>query len=396
MKEFRIFYGVFALAAAVMCVSYSSRLMPIILTVMVIVFFASFFLTLISSFLLKVSITPLPDSVFRKDEAVFGVSVQNRFFLPLMPLRVYVRVCAENKYAPENRVIIASVKPFSAATFKIGNIMSYRGRFEVGLDGVEFFDVLKICRFKKRYKNNNSPVSSPRVVTLKNLNSYNEDENENLSPKHNGFNKNVFSHLREYREGDTLRHIHWKLSARLDDLIVKQMEQNYNNAALIFCDFTGTYASEEAALVDSDPCIEAALALVRRILSNSNEAHLLYQDVRSGKSELRVINDEETLGEIENSLTMLPADAFSGNFTELLTEYENDIWVDRAIYIITPNLTYEFIEKIRSLGLTLRRNATVIIVNPKDRALMEYLESETKIGVFRIENDDISVLGERI
>jgi len=394
MKEFRILYGAFALFLTVMCVCYTSRLMPVLLAVLVITMIASYLLSFICHRLLKVSVEPFPETVFRKDESTLGVRVINRFIMPISPLRVYVKVCGENRYRPENRVIIASVPAMDSVTFKIGSIMSYRGEFEVGLDCVEFLDILKLFRFKKTCPKRYS-VSVPRVVVLKTLNDFNEDENENTAVRHDGFNRNVFSHLREYREGDTLRHIHWKLSARLDELIVKQMEQNYNNSALVFCDFTGDYPTIEAALVNSDPCIEAALAIIRRILLGGNDACLIYQDIRAGKSESRVIADAKTLGEVERSLTTLPPEAFGGDFHELLTEYENEIWVDRAVYIITPNLTYEFIEKIRSLGLTLRRNAAIVVINPDDLALTEYLESESKIGVFCVKNDDISVLGER-
>jgi len=393
MKEFRIFYALFTVVAAVMCVCYSSRLMPILLAVMLITLLMSFLLSSLSFLFLKVTVEPIPEAVFRKDEETLTVRVRNGFFMPLNPLMAYVRVSAENKLLPENRVIITSVKPYGSVTLKIANVMSFRGEYEVGLEKVGFYDIMRLCRFEKTFKQKRVTLSEPRRIMLKDLREDNEDENENAANP-NGFNKNVFSHLREYREGDTLRHIHWKLSARYDDLIVKHLEQNYNNAALIFCDFTGDYPTSEAALNDSDPCIEAALAIIRRILLGQNQAHFIYQDTRTGKSEEVRVTDAEALAELERSLTLLPPEAFPGSFTELLTEYESEIWADRAVYIITPNLMYELVEMIRSFGLTLRRNAVIAIVNPADGELADYLKRESKTGVFRIENDDIGVLGE--
>jgi len=395
MREFRVFYGLFLVIAAIMCVCYSSRLMPILLAAMLMTLAASFLLSLISYLLLSVKVEPLPEVVCRKSELALDVHIKNRFVMPLSPVMVYVRVSAENRYEPENRVIVVGAKPRGAVTLKIANVISYRGEYEVGVERIEFFDILKLCKFKKTLKHSRVTVSVPRAITLKSLRDDNEEEDENAIAKPDGLNRNVFSHLREYREGDTLRHIHWKLSARLDELIVKQMEQNYNNSALIFCDFNGTYHSVEAALNASDPCIEAALAIMRRILLNGNGARFIYQDVRTGKSEAVAVEDELSFAELERSLAKLPADSYCGSFAELLTEYENDIWVERAVYIITPNLTEELAEKIRALGLTARGNAAVAVINPDNAALTEYLECEAKIDVYRVENDDISVLGER-
>jgi len=398
MREFRVFYGLFLVIAAIMCVCYSSRLMPILLAVMLLTLAASFLLSLIGCLMLSVNVEPFPEVVYRKSELALDVHIKNRFIMPLSPVMIYVRVAAENRYEPENRVIVVGAKPRGSVTLKIANVMSYRGEYEVGVEKIEFFDLLKLCKFKKTFKNKRVTVSVPRKIFLNRLGDDNEEEDENAIARPDGLNRNVFSHLREYREGDTLRHIHWKLSARLDELIVKQMEQNYNNSALIFCDFNGSYNSIEAALNSSDPCIEAALAIVRRIILSGNGARFIYQDVRTGKSEAVAVEDETSLEELERSLAKLPAEVYSaggGSFAELLTEYENDIWVERAVYIITPNLTEELAEKIRALGLTARGNAAVAVINPDNAALTEYLECEAKIDVYRVENDDISVLGER-
>ena len=42
-----------------------------------------------------------------------------------------------------------------------------------------------------------------------------------------------FHHLREFRQGDSLRSIHWRTSARLNELMVREFEQNRNRSLLM-------------------------------------------------------------------------------------------------------------------------------------------------------------------
>jgi hypothetical protein len=362
----------------------------------------SFLLSLISFMNVTVQTEEIPRAVWRKDEVFFSVHIRNGFLLPLTPVRVYVKVCAKDKRDPESKVIVLNLPPMKSVTLKISNVMSFRGEYKIGLEKVEIFDVLKLYSLKKKWRHDRFPVSCPREIPINRLRDDNEDETENSAAKPDGFNRNTFSHLREYRDGDTLRHIHWKLSARLDDLIVKQMEQNYNNSALVFCDFTGTYPSAEAALSASDPCIEAALAIIRRILLGGNSALFMWQDARTELCEKKEIADSESCAELARSLTLLPHEPFEGSFVGLIDEYEDEVWRERAVYIITDRLTDELIEKIRSLGLTLKNNTVLAVItpqigtSPENGDLIEYLESNTKIKVCRVDNDDITVLGERI
>jgi hypothetical protein len=334
----------------------------------------------------------IPAAVWRKDEVCFFVHIRNRFLLPLTPMRVYVKVYEKNKYAPGEKMLVVNLPPMRSVTLRINNVMSFRGEYEIGLEKIEIFDILKIFSVKKEWRRRSTLISCPREIMSERLGNDNEDETGNAAVNPVGFNKNTFSHLREYRDGDTLRHIHWKLSARLDELIVKQMEQNHNNSALVFCDFTGAYTTPEAALFASDACIETAQAVIRRILLGGNSALFVWQDVRTGLCEKAEITDGESYAVLARSLTLLPPEPFDGGFAGLFTEYESEISRERMIYIITSGLTEELIERMRSLGLTLKRNTVLAVISPRfapDAApLIEYLERDTKISVFRVDSDD--------
>ena len=48
--------------------------------------------------------------------------------------------------------------------------------------------------------------------------------------------KSRISSLREFREGDSVKAIHWKLSAKLDELIIKEFDNSADTNVIVFVD----------------------------------------------------------------------------------------------------------------------------------------------------------------
>jgi hypothetical protein len=408
MKEFRIFFSVLAGILLIMCFAYHSRLMPVMLLTTVVVCVTSVALSIITRLSISVQVKDGPAQVRRKDQINLTVRIKNNFIIPLTPVRVYVKVCENGMYLPQNKMIIIAVAPMGEVTLNIHNIVSYRGRYTLGLERVEFFDILKICRFKILRNKPWGVISYPRDMTANTVCDDNQDESEVSRTKPHGFNKDAFSHLREYREGESLRYIHWKLSARMDDLIVKQMESNHDYSSLVFCDFTGENPAHllrestvedvtmESILEASDIAIEVSTAIIRRILMSGNSVIYLWQDLRTGKCEVKEIADLQGCDELNGTLALLPAEPFSaefGRFEDLFDEFNEEIRLERAVYIITSKITEGLVEKLRSTGLIFQKNVTIVaiaglVTSAECENLIEYLTTQTKVKVRRIESDD--------
>ncbi|MCL1865985.1 MAG: DUF58 domain-containing protein [Oscillospiraceae bacterium] len=411
MREFKIFFFTLIFLLLLMCFTYHSRLMPLMLLTVTLICLSSFLLGLFARLRLQITTEKVPGEVFRKNQINMTVSIKNKSLLPLTPVRIYVKVCEKGKYLPQNKVLISSIPPLGDVTFSIQNFVSYRGEYSLGIEQVEFFDILKIFRYKINRDTPWKLTSYLRELTSDNIGDYNQDEEEATRTKAHGFNKDAFSHLREYREGDSLRRIHWKLSARLDELIVKQMETNHNYSSLIFCDFTWDLPdsqnspnlpdkiSYEAVMSESDMAIETSLAIIRRILLTLNTAVFLWQDNRTKECEVREVLHMQDCGELANSLAFLPAAPFDGDFTDLFDEFSEEVRLERAIYIVTPNVTDDLVEKLYSTGLILRRNVVLAVIafdsdsgSQQQHDRIEYLSTKTAIQVCQIKTDDESAV----
>jgi uncharacterized protein (DUF58 family) len=398
-----------------MCFAYYSRLMPLLLATVFFLCALSYFLALAARLSFSVEVQNGESEIRRKDTAVLKIRIKNNFIVPLTPVRIYIRVLEKGKHIPQKKMLITALPPFKEVTLNIQNDVSFRGQYQIGFEKVEFFDILKIYRFviAMDEKIAWNLISFPRELPLddRNLLDENEEEPDVSLTKPHGFNKDAFAYLREYRAGEPLRHIHWKLSARLDNLVVKQMEANHDHSSLIFCDFTGILPTAgtlvtksafedalDALMETSDLTIETAIAITRGILlggNGNNGAVLFWQEVKQeqgGECEVIEVADARGYGEMVRALSTLPAAPFSGEFTELLDEFGDEIRLERAVYIITSAITDSLVAKLREMGLIYRSNVTVAVIplanaakNPESKAqnnaLLEYLKAETKMTV---------------
>jgi hypothetical protein len=382
--------------------------MPFLLLTVILICAACVILTIVARLLLLIEVKTPPTTVARKTRMGLVVRIKNRFIMPLTPVRVYVKVCEKDKSEPQKKMLIVCLAPFGEVTLNIQNTFSFRGEYTVGLEKTEIFDILKIIKFSIICKTPWNVISVPRELTLRDLRDNNQDDTEVSRTKPFGFNKDAFSHLREYRAGESLRHIHWKLSARLpeNELIIKQMESNHDYSSLVFCDFTApTETPADEFLYISDLAIEASTALIRRILMNGNTALFIWQDVREDdvftqENSVRVkeVADSFACDELTACLATLPAQPFDidkGEFIDLFEEYADEIRLERSIFIVTANISEELVEKLRSTGLILRENLTLALIiaselTEEQKNLTEYLQTQTKISICRIEKDEDS------
>jgi uncharacterized protein (DUF58 family) len=89
-----------------------------------------------------------------------------------------------------------------------------------------------------------------------------------------------FESLREYTEGDDYRKIDWKASARRGKLVVKQFEQERNQAVILVIDVGRTMLAEIDGVTKLDHTLDACLMLTHAAATAGDQVGLLvYADV---------------------------------------------------------------------------------------------------------------------
>jgi uncharacterized protein (DUF58 family) len=109
-----------------------------------------------------------------------------------------------------------------------------RGAIVASNWGLESSDPLGFFRFRRKGANGEVGLVLPRFASLSSSPQARELEASVSAPR-SGSGMELFG-VREYRPGDPLRRIHWKSSARLGELVVREFEPPGVQTVGIFCD----------------------------------------------------------------------------------------------------------------------------------------------------------------
>lgn len=176
-------------------------------------------------------------------------------------------------------------------------VCKYRGEYEIGVKEVVLTDFLRIFRLRYIVSGQIKAAVSPRIVQLQELKSI--ADLPMLVQRDTLGSTETDILVRDYVEGDSLKQIHWKSTARERKLKVRIMTGKENQSISVFCD-TRRYSEKIAEYLPlENKILEALLAIgyyfagmdkefysyygqngvVRRRVEGINEFNDFYHDV---------------------------------------------------------------------------------------------------------------------
>ena len=168
-----------------------------------------------------------PRTCTRGEQAHAVLHLERLGLLPLPCLRVYIE--AENRFTGELTKTKVSFRNLGNGNYLFELPTDWCGNLRIRLVWVEFRDLLGLFAWRRRLglqaagtvlPSPAGPAVPPNLEAV--LNSY-----VVLKPKYGG-GYSEDHELREYRPGDTVNSIHWKLSSKTDQIIVREPLINAN------------------------------------------------------------------------------------------------------------------------------------------------------------------------
>jgi uncharacterized protein (DUF58 family) len=112
-----------------------------------------------------------------------------------------------------------------------------RGKFDIGPLEIRIADAFGVVELARKFSSRSTLVVTPRVVTLPRTaasSSWAGDGDGLTRTTAAAGEDDVIP--RAYRNGDELRRVHWRSTARYGELMVRREEQRWRNRALLFLD----------------------------------------------------------------------------------------------------------------------------------------------------------------
>lgn len=190
-----------------------------------------------------------------------------------------------------------SLAPLSGCELQRSAEFAFRGEYGVGLSRLWVYDCFRMVKLRLKCENYAKILVYPRRYELPPKPLSGESERTaQITIRQRGSDNTELSDIRNYIKGDSLKSIHWKLSSKSQELIVKDYSRNAGNSVYIICDLEPHYAAdpeaqprrplpEYADIIDnlnSDLVVEHCLAAAMRELRALNTVKLLWFETVRG------------------------------------------------------------------------------------------------------------------
>lgn len=138
--------------------------------------------------------------------------------------RVVFVLCIENTGLKQKRVIKQSVSGDAKGAFQI--TLENAGNYEISIQRIRVYDLSGLFYLSKRCKETSNivvlpdfyPVNIRLTEAVRNF----VGDAEIYDTLRSGDDVSEILKLREFQDGDKLKNIHWKLSAKMDELMVRE------------------------------------------------------------------------------------------------------------------------------------------------------------------------------
>lgn len=163
----------------------------------------------------------------------------------------------------------------------------YRGTYPVGVKSVSVTDFLGLFTITYPLRDQIRLTARPRILPLERLavSLEQKDPKNNLSVVKK-LQEQPDTELRRYRQGDSLKRVHWKNSARAGELLVRKMMPEELYETVILMDLTPLEEDGEQRFQTEDNIVEAAIAFAHHYYEKSIPVRIVYMQKEEIKEAL--------------------------------------------------------------------------------------------------------------
>lgn len=235
MKKHRIWYSILCLFALIIYIMENDHLSLTFLVVLLIIPFLAFFLQKISIYGSTHEIK-LRTSCYIDQNIQIKIKLHKKNKIASGPL--YMKFLFHNTLYGDSyeKEVILQPSENQEILFKYPVNMNDCGNIKIFVVCAKYFDLLGLFTFQTQVTLDKEILVYPAKLQLNTIlqrNPQSLNDGEFYDDMKHGQDVNEVSGLREYIEGDSPRSIHWKLSGKLDKLVVREFGYPSNYDTLI-------------------------------------------------------------------------------------------------------------------------------------------------------------------
>ena len=250
----------------------------------------------IQSRYIEKTMNPPASEVLRKQEIPLEMHLKNQSIFPVSELRGEVKCRDEwsGKVYRFRGTSLLDGKDETTLRFVIE--AHHYGVLSVWAERVEILDPLGVNYVSSRF-----PKQVWEVVVLPSLTVIQDQPADSNAAKRpveldgttsgRGEDTSAAYELRTYREGEPLRNVHWKVSAKTDELMVKDFEKSTESMALVFLDLN--HGGKAYGQRDWDSFLEVVASFAASELHAGNHFEIRWLDSRLQQHRIPIRQEQD-------------------------------------------------------------------------------------------------------
>jgi len=276
MKKNRVLYAIIIVAALLLVYFEEGRMSYTFLYAVLMMPVLSLIMCRLSLHYLSITQTTDKGLIIKGEETNFRILATNRsyFITPVLSF-IFIKAHYAIKTNADNIMITMPARSKQGISF--GVTSAYRGIYYIGLETVQAKDYLGLITLNRQWKDKVQLVVYPRVIELANV-----PVSMNLMTKSYSRHEireedySAISDTRPYLPSDSMKRIHWKLSAKKSSLIVKNYENTALNSMIVAWDRLQVRGDEQYSVIAEDKIVEIVVALSHYCLKKMIPIDLYY------------------------------------------------------------------------------------------------------------------------
>ena len=332
----------------------------------------------------------------RGTEIEFVLNFENSSPLLFVRLEPYIYISDLFDNVDTITPVSMPLMPFEKRDFRFQARFDHIGTYAAGIKKIVIHDLLGLFTYTIHNPNRHRVEVLPRIVDMESLPLTSTASAESRKPLQTLVTDDMdYAGVREYRYGDPMKAVHWKLSARMEEgTLLTRIYETYGNTGITT--IVDPYAPDcdaEKLMHVFDGIVEAALSTEEYARAMGLDVELAYvnRDGEIVKTQGAGLADTERLMDDMLQVTV-PAAGQGGSALECLRREENSIHGQGNIAFVTSRTSEELVTLLVDAKLKKRNPLLFVVVPPSTEpderaALLRPLErlARAQINVYVVE-----------
>lgn len=320
---------------------------PFTFILLLLVLSYGYIIIIIKSFQINMN-NALSVSFERLMENNYEIKIENKSILVMPRVSFSIYLKSDNGNIVSNYEYDFIMKPKEEKSFILKMNFPHVGRFNITISKIKFYGFIDLFFLYKKIKWNNDIIVLPKIYDIHNYEIktinplFSVDYNVPYKIKGGEFND-----VREYVPGDSIKNIHWKLSAHSNSFITKIINTDAVSGVSVFMDFPSMNSDDYDYAADVYDCIlESSYSVALYSLEREYAINFFFYE--SGNLAHRYIKNYDELAEF---VCLFPSIDNNNSFEFLIEEYSASSMIFDNMIVLTDKASVQLAGQLSDLTM---------------------------------------------